>query len=340
MTYKKNALAIAAALISALMLITACGSMNLKSQASPAAGEFTAASSMAPMAPSAMAEDRLAANEMEPIFVTDKSRAESGAISPDRKIVKHSNLTLETKEFDTALELILSAILEQGGYIESQNTNGQSLTHRGAYYERSAAIQARIPADKLDSVTAVVGGIGNVTSKSENIDDITDSYFDSEARLKSLQLQEERLLEILAKAERLEDVISLERALSDVRYQIESLTATLRRMDSQVAYSYLNLSLREVVEYQAVSSAPKTLGEKISASFKRSGEKLVWFFEAVLLFLIEDLPLILIWIAIFGIAAFICFRLFKRTSAKMNQSNIIPASPPAEQPSEPPVEKP
>ncbi len=337
MTHKKIALAIAAALISTLMLLTACGNMNLKPQASPAGGAFTAASSAAHMA---AAEDRLTENEMAPVFVTDKNRPESAEMSPDRKIVKHSNLTLETKEFDTALDLILSAILEQGGYIESQNTNGQSLTHRGDYYERSASIQARIPANRLDSVTAVVGGIGNVTSKSENIDDITDSYFDSEARLNSLKLQEERLLEILAKAERLEDVISLERALSDVRYQIESLTATLRRMDSQVAYSYLNLSLREVVEYQVVSSAPKTLGEKIAASFKRSGEKLVWFFEAVLLFLIEDLPLILIWIAIFGIVAFICFRLFKRARARMNSSNVIPASAPEHQPLEPPVEKP
>ncbi|HWP51966.1 MAG TPA: DUF4349 domain-containing protein [Clostridia bacterium] len=251
----------------------------------------------------------------------DQGKTDVVAISSDRKIVKHSYLTLETKEFDTALEKLLAAITQQGGYIESQSINGQSLTYRGSYYERTASIQARIPADKLDGVIATVGGICNITSKSESIDDITDSYFDTEAHLNSLKLQEERLLEILSKAEKLEDVISLEQALSDVRYQIESLTASMRRMDSQITYSYMNMDLREVVEYQSVESAPKTLGEKIAASFKRSGEKIAWFFEATLLFVIEDLPLIVIWIAITGVIAFISFKQLRRIQRKMNGAN-------------------
>ena len=54
------------------------------------------------------------------------------------------------------------------------------------------------------------------------MDDITDSYFDAQARLDSLRQQEASLLEILSKAEKLEDVVQLQTALSDVRYQIES----------------------------------------------------------------------------------------------------------------------
>lgn len=336
MRYKKTVFSALAAMLSVMVILTACGNAKLSNQSAPAQASDVSYSGMS----SAVAE-RGPMAVAPPVFVTDQNKADVTvtATLPDRKIVKRSYLTLETKEFDTALGQLLAAITEQGGYIESQSTNGQSLIHRGAYYERSASIQARIPADKLDSVTAAIGGIGNVTSKNESIDDITDSYFDSQARLDSLKLQEERLLDILSKAEKLEDVISLERALSDVRYQIESLTATMRRMDSQIAYSYLNLELREVVEYQPTTSAPKTLGEKIAASFKRSGEKLVWFFEAVLLFIIEDLPLIIIWIAIFGLLAFISFKQFHRINRKMHDKklNDSQAEPTREQ--EPPAEK-
>lgn len=336
MQYKKSVFSAPAVILAVLAIFTACGSASLSDDAAPAEASNTSYSNMAP----AIAGGRTQmAVEAPDAMAADQSKSTVVVMTPDRKIVKHSFLSLETKEFDTAFEQILAAITEQGGYIESQNTNGQSLTHRSSYYERSASIQARIPADKLDSVTAAVGGICNVTSTSENIDDITDNYFDVEAHLNSLKLQEERLLDILSKAEKLEDVISLEQALSDVRYQIESLTASMRRMDGQIAYSYLNLDLREVVEYQPVESAPKTLGDKISASFKRSGEKLVWFFEALLLFMIEDLPLIMIWLVIFGAIAFISFKILRRVKSKMNRnkhhdSHVQPA-----QQQDPPAEK-
>lgn len=253
----------------------------------------------------------------------------SNVATQNRKIVKHSYLTLETKEFDSALDQIFSAIKEQGGYIESQSTNGQSLYNNSSYYEHTASICARIPADKLDEVSSKVSGLCNVTSRNESIDDITDSYFDVEAHLNSLKMQEERLLDILSKSEKLEDVISLEQALSDVRYQIESLTSTIRRMDSQISYSYLNIELREVVEYQPTEPAPRTLGERIAASVKRSGDKIVWFFESLLFFVIEDLPLSIIWIAILALIGFLSFKFSLFAKNKMNNKQHINSSPDA-----------
>ena len=183
-------------------------------------------------------------------------------------------LSLETMEFERALAQISELVSGAGGYVESQSVDGRSLSYRGSYYERSASVTARVPAEKLDEVVAGVGGLCNIVSRSENMDDITDSYFDAQARLDSLRQQEASLLEILSKAEKLEDVVQLQTALSDVRYQIESLTAQLKRMDSQVTYSYLNMDLREVVEYQETAAKPKTFGEKLSAAATRAGNHL------------------------------------------------------------------
>lgn len=318
---KQHTFSIISLIIVLTLIFTACGSSTYNA----ASAGSVAPAAMAPQAPAAykstaMADGVAAEMEMyeeEGIFTEDNDLGDTTdtAAIADRKIVKHSNLELESKDFDAALAQIVQTVTQNGGYIESQSVNGQSLRFNGSYYERYAYINARVPSDNLDAVCSSIGGVCNVTSQSEQVEDITDRYFDADAHLRTLKLQEERLLDILSKAEKLEDVITLEQALSEVRYEIESLTATLRRMDSQVQYSYLNMSLREVVEYSEIQSAPKTFSEKITDSFKRSGNNLYYFFEHALFFVIEDLPILIINLAILTVLVFIAIkfvRLFKR----------------------------
>ena len=90
------------------------------------------------------------------------------------------------------------------------------------------------------------GELGNVLSLNRRQEEITEAYYDTEARLTALKTQEERLLAIMEKAETLDDIIRLEDALSDVRYQIESLSGTMRRYDNLVEMATVEVSLREV----------------------------------------------------------------------------------------------
>ena len=313
------------ALLMALTLVfCGCGGSSVAYKTAASSAPAASAPMAAPMAPMPAGKydsfDMEAAEIEEMGIVTTASNSSGAALPADRKIVKHSNMELETKDFDTAFAAIMEVVSKSGGYVESQSVSGQSIRYNDDYYERSASINARIPAAKLDEVTGSIGGICNITSHWEGIDDITDTYFDTDARLKSLELQEERLLDILSKAEKLEDIITLEAKLSDVRYEIESLTARIRRMDSQVAYSYLNMNLREVVEYKQVSAAPKSFGERISDAFARSGKKLENFFEDTVIFIIEDFPLMLIHIVIFAAVVVILVKAVGWVIVKMGGS--------------------
>lgn len=316
---KKRVVSLISLAVALMMIFSACGGSSFDR----ASGETASAAFVEPMA-AAKYENGFAydtVSDMEYVEAEEDifDDAENDAdILSDRKIVKHVNMSLETKEFDTAFAQIMQTVSQNGGYIENQNINNKSLRYNDSYYERYADINARIPSDKLDAVCAAIGGVCNVTSQSEQIEDITDRYFDADAHLNSLKLQEERLLDILSKAEKLEDVIQLENALSNVRYEIEALTATLRRMDSQVRYSYLNMSLSEVVEYQPVQSLPKTFGEKLSDSFKRSGRNLSSFFEDTLFFIIEDLPVLLINLAILAVIVFVAIKFIRLFRRKVN----------------------
>lgn len=315
-----------AALLLAVLLLASCAS----------SGDATApAASMPSVAQSAAgtkANDAIAAEygrmESAPMTSPAPAPTDGSSLLTDRKVVRNGSLELETKQFDSDLAAILALIEQAGGYIERQSVSGASLNWKGAYYERTASIGARIPADRFDEILSGVGGICNVVSRSENTSDITDSYYDTEARLNSLSLQEERLLEILSKAEKLEDVITLEQALSNVRYEIESLTASLRRMDAQVSYSSVSMSLREVVEYQTVTEKPKTLGERVAASWSRAIKRIGSSLENIVLFAVGDLPVMLLWLAVFGVIAGAAYLLAKKIRARLLRKRTPPEAAP------------
>ena len=89
----------------------------------------------------------------------------------------------------------------------------------------------------------------NVVSSSRYVEDITLSYTDTEGRVKALKTEEARLLELMEQAETMSDLLEIEGRLTEVRYQLENYTSTLRLYDNQVDYATLDLTLREVEKF-------------------------------------------------------------------------------------------
>lgn len=238
-------------------------------------------------------------------------QAAGQALPANRKIIRHLSLRMETQEFESALASLRRIVSGAGGYIEQENVMGRSVRQKKEEQPRSAYIMARIPSEKLDGAAAELSDLCNVTERQESTEDVTETYFDAQAHLKSLEIQEERLLAILEKSEKLEDVVSLEQALTKVRYEIESITASLRHMDSQVNYSYLEINLDEVVEYTEARQTPKSFGEELSLAATDSGERLVNAFKGLTLFLVSGGPVLVIWLLILWVILR-CLRRFLR----------------------------
>ena len=216
--------------------------------------------------------------------------------SDDRKLIKQASLEIQTKEFDQSLLNLDALISSTGSYIESRSISGYNPDN--SYSQRSASIVTRVPADKLEDFLAAKDTLGSVLSSNVWQDDVTMSYVDTEARLASLKLQKERLLAILEKATVLTDIIQLETALSDTIYQIESYQSSLTRLDNQIAYSTVTISLREVSRETAVTEMPKTLGERISYQFDRTMEATRTFLEDLVVFLVGASPVLLFLAAV------------------------------------------
>lgn len=160
-----------------------------------------------------------------------------------RKIIKTKELSVETLEFDTFISELEKKISEYGGYIENSTHNGQ------AYYRsnlRSANYTIRIPAERFDEFTSIIGNMAAVTYTYEYIDDITAKYVDVEARLEALKAERDSYLKLMEKAETIEDILKVQEYLTNANYQIESYTAQLNSYKSLVSYSTLRLDITEV----------------------------------------------------------------------------------------------
>lgn len=159
------------------------------------------------------------------------------------KIIYTANLTLETRDYDTARAALDAALSDADGYMESSSeyTNTDST--------RSVSLTLRVPQDSYKSFLAAAAQSGSVTYQNQQAEDITTRYMDTEARLASLTAQRTRLQELQATAENLSDLLEIESSLSDVQYQLESWQSQLDWYSQQVECSTVYLSLSEVKEY-------------------------------------------------------------------------------------------
>ena len=246
---------------------------------------------------------------------------ESGSTAPrtadnSRKLITTANVDVETKEFDKLYDDIENYVKNAGGYLESINTYNGSRYH-GEVVERHANLTVRIPADKLDAFLEEIGNAGNITNRTQNVEDITLTYVDLEAHKKTLKDEEARLEEFLRNAETIEDMIYIEDRLANIRYQLESMESQLRTYDNKVNYSTVYLNINEVVEYTPVVYEEPTTLERMKEGFLESVEDLTDWCKNFAVWFVSNFIFLIIWgIIIFIIVKWILYMASDKRAAK------------------------
>ncbi len=254
------------------------------------------------------------AYEYEGAYETGAASSGTGmtaeAPAPRRKLIKNVYMDIETKEIDILVSTINARISALGGYVENSSISRPT----GSHARRSANINARIPADKLNDFVYNVEEAGNVTFKSEDVTDVTLTYTDIESHKHSLEVERDRLLELLEKAEDLESVLAIEERLSEIRYKLESFESQLRVYDNQVDYSTVNINISEVVDY--TPPAKRTIGERISDGFADTVDDVKTFFEDLFVDIIVYSPVLAILAVVILAGVLIIRRSSKKAKAR------------------------
>lgn len=251
-----------------------------------------------------------------------KNQSNIEDIMSQRKIIMDGDVSLETMHFDDSIAAMDQLINDFGGFAEVRNVVGKSQYSQN---RRNATYVLRVPADRFELVLKNMGNIGTVLESNSKGTDITDQYYDTGARIKTLKVQEETLLGILTKSTNLDDVITLESRISQVRYEIESLENTVRNYDRLLSFSRITVYIREVDDRSETKPTPETLGDRISSSFNGAIEDFKRGFEDFIVWLAGSWITIIWYIIIISIAV-ICYRIIKRrrTKKKLQAGVAVP----------------
>ena len=246
---------------------------------------------------------------------TTTATGEAALPATTRKVIKTANLNLQTLNFDEFAKALDQKIKETGAYLQYADVSGSD------YYggRKSANYTIRVPEAKLDLFLEGMEGIATVTNKTLGEEDVTLSYVDTESRIKTLEIEQERLLALLEKADDLESIILLEQRLSEVRYQMESYQSKLRTYNDRITYSTVYIYIREV--NRVTEKEPETVWERIRNGWADTIYDITTGTQDFLVWFVVNLPYLLFWGVVVVVLVVVLKKKTKKRTRKQSVNN-------------------
>lgn len=211
----------------------------------------------------------------------------------NRLVIEESNLSLVVENVRQKVDQITNYVVDKNGYMVSSSiTQPQEAPF--------ATLVVRVPKDKLKETIEYLRGLAiKVTSENLKGRDVTDEYFDLEARMETLTKTQAKFEEILDKATTVDQILKVQREIINLQEQIDRLKGRQKYLEKTAENAKLTVYLStdewalpyapepgfrpKVVFKQSVRSLVKTL--------RSLGKGIIWLGVYSVLWL----PLLLVW---------------------------------------------
>ena len=240
----------------------------------------------------------------------------------DAKIIRTGIMELEVRDVPAALRAARDAIVGLGGYVGASTTSNQG-------DRPTAEMTYRIPADRWEAALEALRGLNGLTTKvvTEHTEavEVTAQVVDLEARIRNLRASEVALQGIAEKATKVSDVLEVQARLTDVRGQIEQLTAQLKELSDRAAYATLTVRFNVPVVAVAVTAEgwdPAAAVDEAAATMLALLQNLA---TAGIWFIIVWLPMLVA----LGVLAAIGLRIARRLGFRTRAPQVAPPTPPS-----------
>ncbi len=219
-------------------------------------------------------------------------------------LVYSCSMNVDVLDFEKATDEFKVKMNQYGGFIESENlSDGGSA---GRWYNENEqkwhkyTATVRIPSRVYDDFCTAVGELGDLRSKNASVENVSQEYSDLSLTLEIYQKKEDRYLEMLSKAKDDSSAIVIEEKLAEVQVDIAKIKTRMNQIKTDVAYSYVYVTISEVKEYQEEPVRTDTFVQRLSNTLKDAGSGFLGFLEELLFFVIYAAPyLILLALAVF-----------------------------------------
>lgn len=207
----------------------------------------------------------------------------SKAATAGRKIIHNARVDLVTEDLG-ALETSLSRLVsERKGYVaDSERSGSAGSTRHGTW-------KVRVPVDAYGAFLKAAAALGELVSLRADSQDVSEEFYDLDARQAAKKVEEARLLKHLADSTgKLEEILAVERELSRVRTEIERMQGRLRAIANLTTLATVTIAASEIKGY--VPPQAPTLATRVDRTFAASLGSLRQFGEAVLIGVVAVAP--------------------------------------------------
>lgn len=209
--------------------------------------------------------------------------ANDAAAGMARKIVYKADVQLVCEELSAISQQLESLVAASGGFVaDAQLIGSPGEPRRGVW-------KLRVPTGRFDGLLAEIKKLAEVRSARITSDDVSEEYYDVEARIRNKQQEETRLLRLLDdRTAELKDVLAVEREIARVREEVERAQARLRVLANLTDLATITVRVDEVRNYQP--ELTPTFRTRLARGFQQSIDTLVGAAQAVVIGLAVAAP--------------------------------------------------
>ncbi|WP_435973498.1 DUF4349 domain-containing protein [Streptomyces sp. Qhu_M48] len=255
--------AAAAALLTAALVLTGCGSGDDMGESST---RDLSAEAPADAARGAAADGSAGAG-------AEKAPSEASTKAPaPQHVIRTASLSVEVGDVAKALATARRVTAGAGGRVENETTERVDDSYVTSH------IVLRVPQERYDSVLAELAGTGKLLARKADAKDVTEQVVDVESRIATQRASVARVRALMQRAERLADVVTLEGELSRRQADLESLLAQQSSLKDRTSLATITLELTERAKPRAeeAEEGRPGFGDALSGGWNALVGALAW----------------------------------------------------------------
>jgi hypothetical protein len=215
-------------------------------------------------------------------------------------IIYTASMSVIVEDYSKAELEVLRLVKEKKGYTINSEVTGSPGAPRSGHWK------IRVPVEQFDAFREAVRRLGEVERNSTDSQDVTDEYYDLEARIRNKKAEEARLLQHLDKSTgKLDEILAVEREVSRVRGEVEQMQGRMQVLAKLTAMTTVTVTLHERGSY--VPAEAPAFGTTISRTFRGSLGVLTDFGKNVVLVAVALAPWLVV-LAVVGVPTWLGFR--------------------------------
>lgn len=235
-------------------------------------------------------------------------------------LVYTCNMTVDVLNFDEAVGKFKESLDSFGGFVETENYSDGGGSNRW-YNEneerwQSYSATVRVPSSEYDAFCLAASELGDLRSKNAAVENVSSEYYDLSTTLEIYEAKEKRYIDLLYDITDDAYAVTIEKELTELQIEIAKIKTRMNQIQTDVAYSFVNISINEVKEYKAEPIKTDTFGERLGNTISDTASNFLIFLEGLLFLIISLFP----YLVLIGIVVVIIISVRRSIKAKKAQA--------------------